>query len=109
MLINAAPFIEKMKMALSARGVGFASNLVEYYDDETFNGEIKVDRIPFSKRKRFSYQNEYRFVVNTKIEGDDPLQLELGDISEICRKVDPLKLNDLFKFEKVQMPLPRVS
>ncbi|MYN30633.1 hypothetical protein [Duganella levis] len=105
-LIDAATFIEKMKIALRTRGVGFASNLVEYYDDETFNGEIKVDRIPFSKRKRFSFQNEYRFVVNTKTEGDDHLQLELGDISDFCRKVDPLELNNLFKFEKVEIPLP---
>jgi hypothetical protein len=78
-IIPAVPLLSQVKKALQRRGQWFEGKLVEYYDDETFHGEIAPKDIPFKKQKRFSYQNEFRICVQTKTSGSDPLLIDIGD------------------------------
>lgn len=95
-IVYAVRFIERLKKALQYNGQWFRGKLVEYYDDETFHGEVEPREIPFKKQKRFSYQREFRICVRTNMEGDDPISIEVGDISDICGKTESSQLNDAF-------------
>ncbi|MEX3918170.1 hypothetical protein AB4Y43_18315 [Paraburkholderia sp. BR10872] len=99
-VITPAPvFLDRMKNHLQTRGDYFRGRLVEYYDDKTFNGEIPIREIPFWKQKHFSYQNEFRICIDSKTAGDNPLNLEIGNISDICALINSSELNDLLKLQ----------
>jgi hypothetical protein len=66
---------------------------VEYYDDETFSGAITENDIPFKKQKRFAHQREFRFCVDTGTRQNEPIKIDIGDISNISEKVDPATLH----------------
>jgi hypothetical protein len=100
-IIPAVPLLSQVKKALQRRGQWFEGKLVEYYDDETFHGEIAPKDIPFKKQKRFSYQNEFRICVQTKTSGSAPLLIDIGDINHIiCAKISSSRLSDLFKVQR---------
>ena len=103
-IVQAVPFLERLKKALQNNGQRFRRKLVEYYDDETFHGEIGPREIPFKKQKRFSYQREFRIYVRTNVEGDDPTSIEVGDIRDICGKTESSLLNDAFALSLKQNP-----
>lgn len=98
------PFLERVKAAFKAQGVKAKGKLVKYYDDEIFHGEIALEDIPFSKQKRFAYQREFRLCVNTGTKGDDPLTIQIGDIHDICGKVESAWLNTLFEIKTEAAP-----
>jgi len=92
-VINAAPFMTKLKEALSSQNRRFKYKLVGYSDDTTFHGTIPTDEIPFRKQKRFSYQQEFRICVYPKVMINAPITIKIGDISSICGKMDSSQLN----------------
>jgi hypothetical protein len=96
----AVPFLAALKTALQQRGQRFLGQLVDYYDDDTFHGEIPLNEIPFKKQKRFSYQREFRICLQTETQGDDPLIVNIGDIQTICAKVASSKLSSLFHLKR---------
>jgi hypothetical protein len=100
------PFLSQVKEALRRRGQWFRGKRVEYYDDETFHGEIPPGDIPFKKQKRFSYQNEFRICVRTNTIDSAPLLIDIGDISHIAAKVASSRLNDLFELKLEPAPNP---
>ena len=59
----------------------------------------------FRKQDRHSFQREYRFVIDTGFAGDAPLVLEIGDISDITRRLDFAELNSE-KFLGGQLAVP---
>lgn len=103
-IVQAVPFLERLKKALRNNGQWFRGKLVDYYDDETFHGEIEPREIPFRKQKRFSYQREFRICVQTNTEGETPLLIDIGDISDICGKTDSSQLNDAFSLSLKRNP-----
>ena len=106
-IVRAVPFLERLKKALQHNGQWFRGKLVEYYDDETFHGEIEQREVPFKKQKRFSYQREFRICVRTNVEGDGPISIEAGDISDICGKTESSQLNGAFDLSlKLNSSLP---
>ncbi len=99
----ATQFLDRLKSVLQMRGQYFKGRLVEYYDDKTFHGSIQPDEIPFWKQQHFSYQNEFRICINTKTIGDDPLNISVGDISDICGKIQSEKINDLLSIKSIKV------
>jgi hypothetical protein len=91
------PFLGQLRSALQRSGLPCRGRLVEYYDEETFHGEIAPIDIPFKKQKRFGYQKEYRLCVQSKTKGDDPLIIDIGDISSISAKIESSQINQLFQ------------
>lgn len=102
-VVRATEFIERLNKVLRERGQAFVMDLVEYYDDETFHGEIQPKKVPFMKQKKFSYQNEFRVCLDTKTVGDEPLNIAIGDVSDISAKIEPSKLNGMYEFQTKQI------
>lgn len=92
----AVSFLDRLRAALKSQGYKSTAKLVDYYDDEVFNGEIPTSEIPFRKQKRFSYQREFRLCVYPHKRQDAPITIAIGDISDICGRVEPDQLNGLF-------------
>lgn len=62
---------------------------VEYYDESVDSLKIFISlikgmhNVAFQKRKKYSYQQEYRILVPYDDRDDDFLELDIGDISDI--------------------------
>ena len=96
-ILPAKQFLERAKIALQSRGEYFNGKLVDYYYDENkFHGEIEENEIPFNKRKKFSYQNEYRIILDTKTAGENPITINIGSLEDISSKV--VTPTDIIKF-----------
>jgi hypothetical protein len=98
-VVRAVDFLSRLKEVLKKRGDIFRGRLVEYYDDETFNGEIPIEEIPFWKQKKYSHQREFRICINSKTKGNDALDIEMGNIGDISALMESSKINEMFKVE----------
>jgi hypothetical protein len=96
-VLNAGEFMLRVKRAIEKRGYKFTATLVEYYDPAVFHGGFRFDQIPFRKRAEFSFQKEYRIVVDSNTKGQDDLEIEIGDISDISAKMTAANLNNEFR------------
>lgn len=84
---NGDEFVNRVKKGLLNAGYGFTRDYVQYY---AFNNvehlkQVQKDnsRIAFWKRNKYSYQQEYRFLVHDFV--DDYLSVDIGDISDITQ------------------------
>jgi hypothetical protein len=101
-IIRAVPFLSQVEASLQRMGLSYRGKIVEYYDDETFHGEIAPNDendIPFRKQKRFSYQKEYRICVQTNTTGCDALKIYIGDTLHTCARVASSQVKDLLKLK----------
>ncbi|MGC4094901.1 MAG: hypothetical protein QM756_44685 [Polyangiaceae bacterium] len=92
-LVRPQEFMRRFHKAIRAAGHKYARNLVTYYDANTFHGEFRLDEVPFRKRQEFSHQREYRFSVYSTDADPDPLLLDVGDLSDICKITTPDEFN----------------
>jgi hypothetical protein len=104
---QAALFIKQLREAMRTQGYKVAGRLVEYYDDETFHGEVPVPEIPFRKQKRFSYQKEYRVCVNSGGAQAKPTRLKIGDISAFSAKMESSRIPTILELKLEQAPDPQ--
>ncbi len=97
---NGDEFISRVKKGLLDAGYGFTRDHVQYYGFNNIEHlkQVQKDnsRIAFWKRDKYTYQQEYRFLVHDSV--DDFLSVNIGDISDITdlRKTEEL-LNTCFK------------
>ena len=77
-------FTRRMKEAADARGYVIGHKPIEYYDPDTYHGVTSLADAIFRKQDRHSYQHEFRYVIATRTEGDDPVILAIGDIRDIA-------------------------
>jgi hypothetical protein len=96
-------FINRVKDAIKNMDYSGRMKLVDYYDPDLFHGNFMEHEIPFKKQQRYSYQNEFRIVVNNGTVGDDPLRIEVGDLSDISTKIEAKNLNGLLKIESIKV------
>ncbi|MDR3472575.1 MAG: hypothetical protein P4M09_12930 [Devosia sp.] len=97
-ITKAAEFILQAKKVIEAHGI-YNSTLVEYYDPESFNGNIPWNEIPFHKPIWFANQSEYRIAVDRKIIDDsDSWPVSIGDIRQFSAKLQSSQINGLFQF-----------
>lgn len=75
-------FLERVIEAVKKRKLNTKIGLVNYYD-ETEHKNFADNEVLFNKLSKFSYQKEYRVVIDTNIE-NNPYILEIGDLSDIC-------------------------
>jgi hypothetical protein len=95
-IVKTREFLDRLKRALDKTGYKCEARLVEYYDPATFHGQFPFHEIPFRKRAEFSYEKEYRIAVHTNTKGQDPLEIEIGNIGDISATVASATLNDGF-------------
>ena len=86
-------FIMRMESSARSRGFQIARKLVNYYDPQTFHGEFRDTESLFWKQDGYSYQREFRFVINTGSAGREPLLMDVGDLSDITLQLESNELN----------------
>lgn len=90
---NVTKFIERIKAAVSSNNYRLNAGLVEYYDPAIFNGSFSEVESIFRKRDEYRHQKEYRFSFDTGIAGNNPLILDIGDISHITMQCKVSDIN----------------
>ena len=78
---------------MKERGYRLVGNLVNYYSPEDFHGSFRGSEAAFNKQERFSWQREYRFAIDSGTEGNEALNIELGDLRDIAKPFNALEVN----------------
>ena len=95
-LIHTIPkFLERIEQHAKARKFGLRGDRVNYFDQKSHNG--KFDEPLFNKKNAFSWQSEYRLVLDRGATKADPYRMELGSLKDVCSIENPTKLNSTFK------------
>jgi hypothetical protein len=102
-VVKASDLIDRVKKAIGNLGHSGMMKLVDYYDPDSFHGNFMEHEIPFKKQQKHSYQNEFRIVVNNGTTGDDPLRIDVGDLSDISAKINAASLNSLLDIASIKM------
>lgn len=74
-------FLERVTSALKNNGLSVQFGLVDYYD-ENISVSFEENEEVFHKVSNFSYQQEYRIVVNTNVD-NIPYILDIGNLEDI--------------------------
>ena len=84
-------FIQRMVQALNLLGYPHEYGKLEYYDEKIDQNDLT----PFNKRVLYSYQKEFRFLINQGTK--EAFRLEIGSIKDIS---EIFKVNEIagFKF-----------
>ncbi len=86
-------FVGRVDTKLRSTGYRFNRRLVEYYDPDGFHGTFKDGESVFWKQKRFEFQREFRYAINTGTVGDGALNLDVGDLSDVTLCLNSMELN----------------
>ena len=94
-------FIRRAVNAAKDRGYELHHREASYYDEKD---EVQMEmtdcltrglyHIAFYKRERYRHQQEYRLAVNKERTGEDHIELDIGDISDISVKVSTEQILD---------------
>ena len=87
-------FIHRIEIVAKEQNYTLMRGLVEYYDSRTFNGNFSCPNKFFHKKNEFSYQKEYRFVLEKNERKNAPIVLNIGNISDICVDLFTREIND---------------
>lgn len=88
-------FIERLRTVVLETGFGLYGRPVSYYDFSNDNISCGFPEIAFQKRSEFSYQREFRFLLQKLEPNDAPLILEVGDLSDIAISCKSCDLNGM--------------
>jgi hypothetical protein len=92
LVARAGAFVKRVKEALEKRGKRARCDLVKYVKESEFHGDLPEDRTSFYKFDKFKHQQEYRIVVYNSGSPNEPIRLDVGDLSDI---VDIVKFDEL--------------
>ena len=93
-----AEFRHRVEKKAKEEGYDTHFGYVQYYDETKDNVNLfastllGVWTLAFWKRRKYSYQQEARFIFSPFKEGTDHLDLDIGDISDISKIVDSRSL-----------------
>lgn len=93
---NTTEFLCRVDRAVTQYASGFLPSVrgvVRYFDPDTHQTDFAKElMIPLFKQKRFAYQKEYRFVLQTGRQPAGPFVLTIGDIRDIafCMKTEDI-------------------
>ena len=86
-LMNGEEFFRRVAKAVEREGIRqWRRGPVQYYDSYPVSVAIETKasfKAVFLKHRNYALEREYRLAFNTDTEGDDPLCLDIGDISDI--------------------------
>lgn len=103
-------FVKRLQVKAEEKGFELYHDYVKYFDPEVDSanilfsliGEDGLKRAAFLKRKKYAYQQEYRFLLHKAGATEEKVILEIGDISDISVKMKAKNiLNGYIKKEKV--------
>ena len=83
-------FLHRVAVALERNGIKGYHGFINYYDEtkdhiKYWDSLIKngINYVAFWKRKKYAYQQEYRFLIEPLSTKNDYYELDIGDISDI--------------------------
>ena len=88
-------FLKRIRRTADSHGYQVLMDLVEYFDPQK-----QLDINPFSmepvfyKRDQYRYQKEFRIAINTNTVGNDPLNLDIGNIEDISFRIGTAEINN---------------
>lgn len=97
MLLDGEEFLRRVAKAVEREGIRqWRRDLVQYYD--SYPVSVAIESKPsfkpvFLKHLDYASEREYRLAFNTDTVGDDPLCLDIGDISDISTYWDTAMLS----------------
>jgi len=93
LITNTQEFVNRVAVAARRQRLRVEGRAVEYYDETKYSGQVGR----FRKRSVYSYQCEYRIVVEPGVDG--PFLFEIGDLRDITSEVISRDLaDDVLKF-----------
>jgi hypothetical protein len=98
-MVRAREFVLRVRDAAKRLGYFFDSRSVQYFDPATFNGRFSLPMIPFSKVNAYSYQKEFRIVIDTGKPGGDPLTIDVGSLKDLAGKMPSAEVNKSFSIQ----------
>ena len=90
---NVSEFINRMEGAASAMGYRFTRGLVRYFKPETYHGYFQDVESIFWKRGSYSFQREFRFLIDSRTMDGCPRILDIGNIEDITLQFRSNELN----------------
>ena len=90
-------FVERLEKAALKEGYCLTKNPVNYYDFAKDNVLDEYPKNAFRKRREFSYQKEFRFLLRKKDAVDEYVTLEVGDLSDIAQSCKSADLNGMLE------------
>lgn len=90
-------FVERLKKAALKKNLDFAMGPVNYYDFAKDNVLDEYPKNAFRKRREFSYQREFRFLLRKKDAVNEYVTLEVGDLSDIAQSCKSADLNGMLE------------
>jgi hypothetical protein len=97
---NWIEFKRRLFKEVQRLGYKIRSELVEYYDPKIFHGDFSEIDAVFKKHNIYQHQREYRFAIDSGITGNDPIFIDIGDISDITMRINPRELNNQINFNE---------
>jgi hypothetical protein len=94
LVINSDVFTKKLQNKLIELGRKFYYKEITYFDEKKIEGKIS----PFHKRKKFEWQQEYRFLVQGIEQDDDKLIIPIGSLQDYSH-ILPITTELLLKFD----------
>lgn len=91
LILDKEEFINRIRTKASKENHEVYSDFVQYYDEKEDSINLILSllsgmhNIAFWKRKKYIYQQEYRFLVHTQSYEREHLKLNIGDIRNISR------------------------
>lgn len=93
-ILNASQFIERCQSAIKKLNVNGNLDLVDYFNEHEFHGNMVSDKLGFQKRGMFSHQREYRVKIDLNRSESGPYILDVGDLSDIAVITTPKEFNE---------------
>lgn len=88
-------FIERLGKVVKGLDLKLYRGAVKYYDFSKDNISCRFPEIAFQKRSEFSYQREFRFLLQKREPNDAPLNLDVGNLSDIAISCKSCDLNGM--------------
>lgn len=95
-IVPVTQFMERLQIELSNLSFHHTYGQVSYFDESVFSGSFSEETIPFNKRDKYSYQNEFRVCIYTGTDDDEPRTISIGNIKDISALVKSSDLNTVF-------------
>ena len=93
MVKNVPEFINRVEGAANAMEYRFTKGLVSYFKPETYHGYFQDVESIFWKRESYSFQREFRFLIDCRTMDNCPHILDIGNIEDITLQLSSNELN----------------
>ena len=94
---NGPEFLKRVKKTAELHNYRIAHGLVHYYDPATFSGSFPGIMGAFMKQVKFTEEREYRIVFESRVIRPGPLELDIGDITDIAMHTTIKEMNQNLK------------